>query len=346
MKKYIGTKQIEAEPMTRGDAWGKHLLREKPSTENFDDEGYHVRYEDGYESWSPKDVFEKAYHEGCMGDVSDGYHTFNELYRYRLLYNAAFFNELAKLGKVEVCKSHKHYDGEECFGGGWFIVMAELPTGQVSNHYENKDWDLFNVPELETSFEWDGHTPNEAADRIEAYLKQIKKSTFVDRMQIEAEEVNGRYVKLAAFIDSGKMDEVVNDMYNKCLLEIQCGTMFDYIRLLDTRIQRMQGSDSAEVRKMNFGMAIKALKAGFPIRRKGWNGKGLMVFKQVPAHIESDVIPKMQSLPQSAKDLILKGKGFIDYTSQCLIYNENTGRADSWVPSISDVFADDWEIVV
>lgn len=47
--------------MTRGDAWGKHLLREKPSTENFDDEGYHVRYEDGYESWSPKDVFEKAY---------------------------------------------------------------------------------------------------------------------------------------------------------------------------------------------------------------------------------------------------------------------------------------------
>lgn len=124
MKKYIGIKQIEAEPMTRGDAWGKHLLREKPSTENFDDEGYHVRYEDGYESWSPKDVFEKAYHEGCIGDVSDGYHTFNELYRYRLLYNAAFFNEIAKLGKVEVCKSHKHYDGEECFGGGWFIVMA------------------------------------------------------------------------------------------------------------------------------------------------------------------------------------------------------------------------------
>lgn len=170
--------------------------------------------------------------------------------------------------------------------------------------------------------------------------------TSLDRMQIEAEEVNERYVKLAAFIDSGKMDEVVNDMYNKCLLEMQCCTMFDYIRLLDTRIQRMQGSDGAKVIKMNFGMAIMALKAGYPIRRKGWNGEGLMVFKQVPAHIESDVIPKMQSLPQSAKDLILKGKGFIDYTSQCLIYNENTGRADSWVPSISDVFADDWEIVV
>lgn len=96
---------------------------------------------------------------------------------------------------------------------------------------------------------------------------------------------------------------------------------------------------------MNFGNAIEALKQGDAIRRRGWNGKGLFVIKQVPAHIESDIIPKMQSLPQSAKDLILSGKGFIDYTSQCLIYNENTGRADSWVPSISDVFAEDWEIV-
>lgn len=96
---------------------------------------------------------------------------------------------------------------------------------------------------------------------------------------------------------------------------------------------------------MCFGDAIEVLKQGGTVRRSGWNGKGLMVFKQVPAHIDSDIIPKMQSLPQSAKDLILEGNGFIDYTSQCLIYNENTGRADSWVPSISDVFAEDWEIV-
>lgn len=104
--------------------------------------------------------------------------------------------------------------------------------------------------------------------------------TSLDRMQIEAEELNGRYVKLAAFIDSGKMDEVVNDMYNKCLLEMQCCTMFDYIRLLDTRIQRMQGSDGAKVIKMNFGMAIMALKAGYPIRRSGWN------IDYLPPHIE------------------------------------------------------------
>lgn len=102
---------------------------------------------------------------------------------------------------------------------------------------------------------------------------------------------------------------------------------------------------SSCVRPLTFGDAVKLLKNGFALRRSGWNGKNLFVIKQVPAHVESDIIPKMQSLPQSAKDLILNGKGFIDYTSQCLIYNGNTGRADSWVPSISDVFADDWELV-
>lgn len=51
-----------------------------------------------------QDIFEKTYlHEDDMGNVSDGYHTFNELYKYRMLYNAAFFNELAK-GDVKVCK--------------------------------------------------------------------------------------------------------------------------------------------------------------------------------------------------------------------------------------------------
>lgn len=48
-----------------------------------------------------------------VGEVSDGYHTFNELYRYRMLYNAAFFNLLAGSGQVEVCKSRRHSDGEK-----------------------------------------------------------------------------------------------------------------------------------------------------------------------------------------------------------------------------------------
>lgn len=148
------------------------------------------------------------------------------------------------------------------------------------------------------------------------------------------------------FVDSEKFREVVKDEYPAFLLSLQREIMGRYCSILEQRMAIAKEETSiTTLPRMSFGIAIEALKFGLAIRRSGWNGKGLMVIKQIPARIESDIIPKMQSLPQSAKDLILKGKGFIDYTSQCLIYNENTGRADSWVPSISDVFADDWEIV-
>lgn len=67
MRKYIGTKLIEAEPAHAyqcTDEGGKTVIFSRS-----DDAprhscivaGYRVRYPDGYESWSPKDVFEKAY---------------------------------------------------------------------------------------------------------------------------------------------------------------------------------------------------------------------------------------------------------------------------------------------
>ena len=105
------------------------------------------------------------------GNISDGYHTFNELYEYRLLYNASMFNELAKQGLYDIHKSKKHSDGSVPFGDeNWFIVQAELPTGQISNHYEMKDWDLFNVPEKEKANPYDGHTPKDVAKRLRNFL--------------------------------------------------------------------------------------------------------------------------------------------------------------------------------
>lgn len=101
------------------------------------------------------------------GDVSDGYHTFRELYDFRKMYNAALFNEWAVQGKYRVHKSKRHHDGEECFGGGWFIVVALLPGGQISNHYKLSDWDLFRLPEAEKAmFEYDGHTGADTLERL------------------------------------------------------------------------------------------------------------------------------------------------------------------------------------
>lgn len=120
-------------------------------------------------------------------DICDGYHTFNELYEFRKIYNAVLFNEWAKpymnrlnaiesgqivqanmiFPKYDVHKSWKHYDGEDCFGGGWFIVSAMLPDGLISNHYKAEDWDLFNIPdEKQAKYEFDGHDGKDVLNRL------------------------------------------------------------------------------------------------------------------------------------------------------------------------------------
>ena len=93
--------------------------------------------------------------------------------------------------------------------------------------------------------------------------------------------------------------------------------------------------------KLNYGQAIESLKNGKKITREGWNGKGMFVFKQIPAEIGLDIIPKMQSVPQSVKDEMLKNGTTLKYTNQMVIVNAD-GRVDSWVASSSDTFANDW----
>ena len=60
MKDYIGVKVVTAEPMSRGE-YNEYRGWKIPSDENPEDEGYHIRYPDGYESWCPKKQFEEAY---------------------------------------------------------------------------------------------------------------------------------------------------------------------------------------------------------------------------------------------------------------------------------------------
>lgn len=101
--------------------------------------------------------------------ISDGYYSFDELYEFRKVYNAALFNEWARAKNYQVEKSWRHNDGELCFGGGWFIVTAMLPSGLISNHYHKDDWGLFNIPEKEkSSFEFDGHTSKDVLDRLKS----------------------------------------------------------------------------------------------------------------------------------------------------------------------------------
>lgn len=76
MKNYIGTKIIQAEPLTR-QAYNELRGWSIPENENPNDDGYLVIYPDspdhnvvgydGYVSWSPKAEFEKAYRDFKSG---------------------------------------------------------------------------------------------------------------------------------------------------------------------------------------------------------------------------------------------------------------------------------------
>lgn len=137
-------------------------------------DGVRILHEDQWPVEELSLLVDKAIQEASTIDenTSDGYHTFKELYDFRKVYNAVLFNEWSKQGKYNVHKSWKHSDGELCFGGGWFIVMANMPTGQISNHYEAKDWNLFQCEVREKADEWDGHTAQDALERLLKFSQQ------------------------------------------------------------------------------------------------------------------------------------------------------------------------------
>jgi hypothetical protein len=104
-------------------------------------------------------------------------------------------------------------------------------------------------------------------------------------------------------------------------------------------------------KNLTFGLAVAALKGGKMIAREGWNGKGLFVFMQVPSTINKEIVPKMQSLPQSVKDEFQRR--FDDASEQIdAIYYSNqmalVGKSNTisgWSPSSSDTLAEDWFIL-
>lgn len=70
MDSYIGIERIRAKAMTRGE-YNKYRGWQIPENENPADEGYLVVHEGGYESWSPKEVIEEAYHESGKMSFSE-----------------------------------------------------------------------------------------------------------------------------------------------------------------------------------------------------------------------------------------------------------------------------------
>ena len=95
---------------------------------------------------------------------------------------------------------------------------------------------------------------------------------------------------------------------------------------------------------VTYGDAVEHLRKGGIIERKGWNGKGMFVFKQVPSQVPVEVVERMTSLPESVKERFIKNNIAPDYQNQMAIVKPD-GSIDSWVASSADTFAIDWVLV-
>ena len=112
------------------------------------------------------------------GDISDGSHTFNELYYHRMELFAVICNSYKDIA----WKSWKHHDGS--MFPDYFIVGIDTPEGQYSYHYHKSHWDEFKVKVLDYAPEWDGHKPEDVT-RLRSIVKKQSTSHLTNEYDKE-----------------------------------------------------------------------------------------------------------------------------------------------------------------
>jgi hypothetical protein len=104
------------------------------------------------------------------GKVSDGHHTFDELYEHR----CALFCALLKTSPALSWRANNHNDGT--MFEGWFIAGMHLPTGDITYHLPVRMWEILDNVGIATSNkapEWDGHTANNVVHRVEQWAESL-----------------------------------------------------------------------------------------------------------------------------------------------------------------------------
>lgn len=115
--------------------------------------------------------------EGENLEVSDGYHTFDELYDHRITLFIALCNMIEDIdqnqtGENRVWRSKNHSDGEPAFGGTWFVMGIHRCQGnQITYHIPIERWSETNFADtLDKAPEYDGHTSADVLQRIKKLL--------------------------------------------------------------------------------------------------------------------------------------------------------------------------------
>lgn len=114
-------------------------------------------------------------------DISDGFHTMEELYDHRRALTAV----LAAIGAIEddSWRSKAHHPDESPMFDGYFIVGIELPGGPITSHYALEHWDEFSaVPVLAHAPKWDGHTSADVVDRLTAFAGNLTDAVLLRKV--------------------------------------------------------------------------------------------------------------------------------------------------------------------
>lgn len=174
---------------------------------------------------------------------------------------------------------------------------------------------------------------------------------FKERLIQEYNELNERIGKLDNFFTHLSDDDVSKEMVE--IMGKQLEVMKEYSNLLHKRMRLLCITEEDVInfnhpyQSLPFGEALQALEAGKCIRRESWVGDKFVV-KQIDSDIPAEVVPKMQSLPDSAKQFIGKtANGDIHYRNQCLIVKQypSSTVATNYVPDWNDMFAKDWMVL-
>lgn len=112
---------------------------------------------------SMKEFYMKNKDVSHVKNISDGYHTFQELYDHQKALTAMIVSLLPRLS----WKSKKHNDEEnDPMFDGMFIVGIDLPSGTITYHYNLDDWEFFHCKELPYAKKWDGATSDDTVTRL------------------------------------------------------------------------------------------------------------------------------------------------------------------------------------
>lgn len=126
------------------------------------------------------DNFKKENPNESVGELSDTYHSFNDLYKHRTILTALAFLNLPYAWKSKIHEDGSMYDG-------MFVVGAPTPYGMISYHYDLEFWDMFKIPELPHAPHFTGYTDEDVLDRLTNIIRNssTRLYNFEDMQKIE-----------------------------------------------------------------------------------------------------------------------------------------------------------------